>query len=63
MLKCCYSRKKYLSKLKQHKLPGALSKELLFKCVSVMTCEQFIVSIVSQLCCHGNRYSHVVFIT
>ena len=47
----------------QYELPGALSKEFLFKCLSVISYEQFIVSIVSQLCCHGYRYYHVVFIT
>ena len=36
MLKRCYSRKKYLSKLKEHRFPAALSKELSFKCFSVM---------------------------
>ena len=45
MLKCCYSRRKYLSKLKQHELPDALSKEILFKCALVMSYEQFIVPI------------------
>ena len=49
MLKCCYSRKKYLSKLKQHGLPDALSEESLFKCLSVMIYEQFIVSIVELI--------------
>ena len=34
MLKCCLSRKKYVSKLKQHGLPDALSKELSFMFVS-----------------------------
>ena len=43
MLKCCYSRKKYLSKLKQHGLPDALSKEFSFECLSVMIYEQFTV--------------------
>ena len=46
MLKCCYSRKKYLLKLKQHGLPDALSKQFSFKCLSVMIYEQFIASIV-----------------
>ena len=45
-LKCCYSRKQYLSKLKQYGLPDALSKELSFKFLSVIIYEQFIVSIV-----------------
>ena len=49
MLKCCYSRKKYLSKLKQHGLPRILSEEFLFKCLSVMIYEQFIVSIVELI--------------
>ena len=49
MLKCCYSRKKYLSKLKQHGLPAVLSEEFLFKCLSVMIYEQFIVSIVEWI--------------
>ena len=46
ILKCCYSGKKYLQKLKQ---PDALSKELSFKCLPVMTYEQFIVSIVELI--------------
>ena len=46
VLKCCYSRKKYLSKLKQYGLPDALSEEFSFKCLSIMIYEQFIVSIV-----------------
>ena len=37
MLKCCYSGKKYLSKLKQHGLPHILSEEFLFK-FFVFTC-------------------------
>ena len=49
MLKCCYSRKKYLSKLKHHGLPHILSEEFLFKCLSVMIYEQFIVSIVELI--------------
>ena len=49
MLKCCYSKKKYLSKLKQHRLPDALSKEFSLKCFSVMIYEQFIVSIVELI--------------
>ena len=49
MLKCCYSKKKYLSKLKQHGLPHILSEEFLFKCLSVMIYEQFIVSIVKLI--------------
>ena len=49
MLKCCYSGKKYLSKLKQHGLPDVLSEEFLFKCLSVMIYEQFIVSIVELI--------------
>ena len=49
VLKCCYSRKKYLSKLKQHVLPDVLSEEFLFKCLSVMIYEQFIVSIVELI--------------
>ena len=49
MLKCCYSRKKYISKLKQHGLPDVLSEEFLFKCLSVMIYEQFIVSIVELI--------------
>ena len=49
MLKCCYSKKKYLSKFKQHGLPDALSKEFSFKCLSVMIYEQFIVSIVELI--------------
>ena len=49
MLKCCYSRKQYLSELKQHGLPDALSEEFLFKCLSVIIFEQFIVSIVELI--------------
>ena len=37
------------SKLKQHGLPDALSKEFSFKCLSVMIYEQFIVSIVELI--------------
>ena len=48
-LKCYYSRKKYLTKLKQHGLRDALSKEFSFKCLSVMIYEQFIVSIVELI--------------
>ena len=48
-LKCCYSRKKYLSKLKQHGLPDKFSKEFSFKYLSVMIYEQFIVSIVELI--------------
>ena len=43
--KCCYSRKNYLSKLKQHALPDALSKEFLFKCLSVMIYEQYVSNV------------------
>ena len=46
VLKCCYSRKKYLS-LKQYELSDALSKE--FKCLSVTSYEQFTVSIVELI--------------
>ena len=49
MLKCCYSRKKYISKLKQHGLPDVLGEEFLFKCLSVKIYEQFIVSIVELI--------------
>ena len=49
MLKCCYSKKKYLSRLKQHGLPHILSEEFLFRCLSVMIYEQFIVSIVELI--------------
>ena len=49
MLKWCYSGKKYLSKLKQHGLPDALSEEFSFKCLSIMIYEQFIVSIVELI--------------
>ena len=41
--------KKYLSKLKQHVLPDALSEEFSFKCLSVMIYEQFIVSVVELI--------------
>ena len=40
---------KFLSKLKQHGLPHILSEEFLFKCLSVMIYEQFIVSIVELI--------------
>ena len=49
MLKCCYSRKKYLLKFKQHGLLDALSKEFSFKCLSVMIYELFIVSVVEPI--------------
>ena len=49
MLKCCYSRKNYLSKLKQQGLPDALNEEFLFKCLSVIIYEHFIVSIVELI--------------
>ena len=50
MLKCSYSRKKNIfSKLKQHGLPDALSKKFMFKCLSVMSYEQFIISIVELI--------------
>ena len=49
MLKRCYSGKKYLSKLKQRGLPDALSEEFSFKCLSVISYEQFIVSIVELI--------------
>ena len=49
VLKCCYSKKKYLSKLKQHGLPDTLSEEFSFKCLSVMIYGQFIVSIVELI--------------
>ena len=49
MLKCCYTRGKYLSKLKQHRLSDVLIKEFSFKCFSVMIYEQFIVSIVELI--------------
>ena len=49
MLKCCYSGKKYLSKSKQHELPDSLSKDFLFECLSVLSYEQFIVSIVDLI--------------
>ena len=35
--------------MKQHGLPDALSKELSFRFLSVMICEQFIVSIVELI--------------
>ena len=38
--------KKYLSKLKQHELSDTLSYMFLFECLSVMSYEEFIVSIV-----------------
>ena len=49
MLECSYSRKKYSSKLKQHGLLDALNKEFSFECLSVMTYEQFIISIVELI--------------
>ena len=49
MLKCCHSRKKYLSKLNEHGLPDALSEEFSFKCLSVMIYEHFIVSILELI--------------
>ena len=49
MLKCCHSRKKYSSTLRQHELSDALSKTFLFKCLSVMSYEQFIVSIAELI--------------
>ena len=49
MLKCSYSKKTYLSKLKQHGLSDALSKEFSFKCLSVMIYKKFIVSIVELI--------------
>ena len=49
LLKCCHSTKEYLSKLKQHELLYALSKEFLLNCLSVMSYEQFIVSIVELI--------------
>ena len=63
VLKCCYSRKKYLFKLKQHGLPDASGEEFSFKCLSVTIYEQFIVLLSSWLCCHGNRYYHIIFVT
>ena len=49
VLKGCYSRKRFLTKLMQHGLPDALSEEFLFKCLSVMIYKQFIVSIVKLI--------------
>ena len=51
MLKCCYSRKKYLSKLKQHGLIDALNEEFSFKYLSSLSMiyEQFIVSSVELI--------------
>ena len=49
MLKCCCSKKKYLSKLKQHGLRDALSEKFSLKCLSIMIYEQFIVSIVELI--------------
>ena len=49
MLLCCYSRKRYLSKLKQHGLPDAYIKEFSFQCLPLMIYEQFIVSIVELI--------------
>ena len=49
MLKCCYSRKKYLSELKQHGVSDALSEEFSCKCLAVMIYEQCIVSIVELI--------------
>ena len=49
MLRCCYSRKKCLSKLKQLEVSDALSKEFMLTCLSIMSFEQFIVSIVELI--------------
>ena len=49
LLKCCHSTKEYLSTLKQHELLVALSKEFLLNCLSVMSYEQFIISIVELI--------------
>ena len=40
---------KYLSKVKQHRLPDTLSKESLFKWLSVMIYEQLFASIVQLI--------------
>ena len=40
--------------IQQHEIPDELSKAFLSECLSVMSYE---------LCCHGNRYYHIVFIT
>ena len=49
VLNYCCSRKKYLSKLKRHELPDALSNEFLFQYLSVMSYEQFIVPIIKLI--------------
>ena len=52
MLKCCYSGKKYSSKLKQHGLPHILSEEFLFK-FFVFTC--IYLNVISP---HGTEHPH-----
>ena len=49
MLKYCYSRKQYLSKLMQHGLLDTLSEELSFKRLLFMIYEQFILSFVELI--------------
>ena len=52
---------KIFTKIKAHGLPDALSEEFLFKCLSAMIYDQFPLS--SYLCCHGNQYHYIIFIT
>ena len=49
VLKSCYYLEKYLSKSKQHGLPDALSNNLLFRSLSVMIYQQFMVSIAELI--------------
>ena len=49
LLKSCYYWEKYLLKSKQHGLPDALSNNLLFRSLSVMIYEQFMVSIAELI--------------
>ena len=47
VLKCCYFRKNI--EIQKHELPDALSKEFFFKCLLVISYEQFIVPIVELI--------------
>ena len=40
---------KIFIEIKEHELPDALSKEVLFKCLSVKSYDQFIVSVVELI--------------
>ena len=52
VLKYCYSRKKYLSKLKQYELRDALSEGFLFKCFIVSINMLFMLSWQQILSCN-----------